>query len=649
MLKINSSRAISSFFLMALFALLGACGGGGAGNSTTTPTTPVVPVPTAATISLSASSTSVASDNSTTSTITAIVADASNAAISGVAVTFSADTGLLSASSATSDSSGKATVTFSSGTTNPASRTATITATASGKSTQIPILISGATITVASSASSLVIGGSNATLTVTVKSGAGAIIPGQAVTLSASGTGAVTLAPASGTTDSSGAVTSTVTPTGAGTVTVTVSAVGITRTINYTVSGASVAFQITSPATEPSAASIGVATTVTVSAPSPTTRVTFVSTLGTWDASGSSSITKSVSGGTVSATLTSVTSGVANVYVYDASNATINSSRTIAFTAPSASAYRITLQSSPSVVAPTKGGTTGVSTLLASVFDVSGNPVRDVTVGFSILNSTGGGETILPVVATTAQFATSTTTLGQAIATFTSGSLPTTAAGVQIRATVIGTSIATNALPSGSDASVVIGGTAGSVTIGRASSGASDPSNTLYILPMSVLVADVNGNPVSNTNVSLSAWPIAFNTSNSACAVDPANDYYNEDDVFPSDPSKFENLSLDSGEDGVRLSYPSRTPIAGGTSDGKMSPPNSASGTLPAGVTTDANGVATFNLTYTKSNALFIMARITARTFVQGTETKGQVVFRLPALVTDIGPPCLLPGHPYQF
>jgi hypothetical protein len=171
----------------------------------------------------------------------------------------------------------------------------------------------------------------------------------------------------------------------------------------------------------------------------------------------------------------------------------------------------------------------------------------------------------------------------------------------------------------------------------------------LYILPMSVLVADANGNPVANASVSLSAWPIAFNTTATACSANTADDYFNEDDAFPNDPTKFENLSLDVGEDGVRLSYPSRTPVAGGTLDGQLTPPNSASGSLPATVTTDSSGTATFNLTYTKANALHIIDRVTARTFVQGTETKGQIFFRLPALVTDIGPPCLLPASPYTF
>lgn len=491
-------------------------------------------------------------------------------------------------------------------------------------------------------------GGGNATLTVTVKSASGSVLSGQTITLTTSGTGSITLAPTTGTTDATGTFTTVVAPGAAGTVTVTVSVVGETRTFAYTVSGASVAFQITAPATDPTAASIGTPVTISVTAPSPTTSVVFVSTLGTWDATGGTTVTKAVTGGVVSANLVSSVSGVANVQVYNASRPTVSAARTISFTATAAAAFRITLQASPSVVAPSKGGATGVSTLLASVTDASGNPVGGAAVAYSILNPTGGGETILPAVGITSSVATSGVALGQTQSTFTAGSLPSGAGGVNIRATVVGTSIATSVSPSGANAGVVIVGTAGSVTIGRATVSASNPTGTLYVLPMSVLVADSNGNPVSNTTVSLSAWPIAFNANGKSCLANPANDYFNEDDAFPGTLA-YENLTLDPSEDGVRKPYPSGPPVAGGAVNGKLTPPNAAAGTLPATVTTDSSGVATFNLTYTKSNALWITDRIRARTLVQGTETLGQVEFRLPALLTDIGPPCLIPDSPYLF
>jgi hypothetical protein len=239
---------------------------------------------------------------------------------------------------------------------------------------------------------------------------------------------------------------------------------------------------------------------------------------------------------------------------------------------------------------------------------------------------------------------TGTLGLGQATTTFTAGSLPSGASGVQIHASIIGTAIATGLLPSGSDATVVIGGTAGSVTIGLSTVVGVDTSNTIYTLPMSVLVSDSNGNPVANTTVSLSAWPIAFNVGGSVCNGTTYNPvagtyYFNED--------ANENLTLDAGEDGVRKPYPSGA-TATGTSDGKLTPANSAGGTLPATVTTGSNGVATFTLTYTKSSAFWIVDRIRARTLVQGTETLGEVKFILPALQSD-ATSCVLSPTPYAF
>jgi hypothetical protein len=70
---------------------------------------------------------------------------------------------------------------------------------------------------------------------------------------------------------------------------------------------------------------------------------------------------------------------------------------------------------------------------------------------------------------------------------------------------------------------------------------------------------------------------------------------------------------------------------------------------VPATVTTDSNGVAAFNLTYPKQSAIWTVDRIRATTIVQGSETRGEKILRLEALVSDIGPPCLLGNSPYTY
>jgi hypothetical protein len=194
--------------------------------------------------------------------------------------------------------------------------------------------------------------------------------------------------------------------------------------------------------------------------------------------------------------------------------------------------------------------------------------------------------------------------------------------------------------------SIVIGGTAGSVVIGTGTTIESINEGTAYRLPMSVLVSDSNGNPMSGTVVSLSAWPLRYATG---CWVEdivlgwvPGNCpaptytlYDNEDDTFPG-TDMYRNLILDPGED-----------VGGdpGHGDGQLTPPNSAAGTLPATVVTDDNGVATFNLIYLKSSAGWIEDEITASTLVYGTETQGTYIFVLPWLS---GEGSSLPPSPYN-
>jgi hypothetical protein len=255
-------------------------------------------------------------------------------------------------------------------------------------------------------------------------------------------------------------------------------------------------------------------------------------------------------------------------------------------------------------------------------------------------NTTGGGESVSPVVAYTASIAGGSIGLGQASATFTSGSLSSSATGVKVRATVQGAPLlATNTAPSSPDAAIVVGGTAGSIAIGMATQ-IVVLNTTTYQLPMSILVADSNGSPVANTVVNLSAWPIAWSTGTMAYCLADADDgvskgtFYNED--------KNENLILESGEDGYRRYFytlPTTTTLASGTPtlDGLITPINSAGGTIPASVTTDVNGLANFNLTYLKTSAIWTVDRIKATTMVQGTEAVSQLVFSLPPAVTDVG------------
>jgi hypothetical protein len=189
-----------------------------------------------------------------------------------------------------------------------------------------------------------------------------------------------------------------------------------------------------------------------------------------------------------------------------------------------------------------------------------------------------------------------------------SDSLTTEAAGASVTITAVTTSV-----------NIVIGGTAGSVVIGRGTTvTVLDPAT--YSLPMSVLVADSNGNPVAGAVVSLSAWPLQY-SSGVWYDNDPdaqAEEYLPYITGTFANEDKNENMFLDPGEDT--------------NGDGTLTPPNSAAGNVPTTVTTDQNGVANFDLIYVKGSAVWIVDRIRATTLALGTETTTSMEFRLPYL-----------------
>ena len=140
--------------------LLAACGGsssslkggstssgtgstGGTGTTGTTTTTG----PTVAAVTVTTSSPTILSDGSTSATITALVRDSSNNLVAGVPVTFSATSGGVAVTQATTDATGAALATLSSAG-DPSLRAITVTATASKKSATVGVqVVSGTSST----------------------------------------------------------------------------------------------------------------------------------------------------------------------------------------------------------------------------------------------------------------------------------------------------------------------------------------------------------------------------------------------------------------------------------------------------------------------------------------------------------------------
>jgi hypothetical protein len=600
------------FVIICLFAFFYACGhpdeettGGTGGTGSTGSSTP-------ASVSLALSQVSVKSDNSDSATITAAVFDASNSPVQGETITFSTTGGAISAATAITNSAGEAQITFSAGpdTTN---QTVTITATVPGLTPrQIPVQITGSTVTLTTDSTGLEIGGTDtATLTIMVQDAAPDPIFATSVTISVdpSSTGTATLSATTGNTDPGGILTIDVTGTAAGSVIVRVTAAGVTATQTYTVGVIGTVFGIASPTTDPYSLDTNTDLTITVNAPG-ITNVVFGTTIGAWDGGTDTVVTKAVAGGTATAILRSTVAGVASVQVFDQANSSTSDSIIIAISAPTSEASQIALQASATNVSPSSGTTTNTISLSATVKNASDQVVGSAPVGFSIQDPTGGGETISPVIVYTNDF-------GVANSTFAAGSLSSDADGVTIKATVIG-----SAPEISSTITIVIGGTAGSVMIGQSTTMSSINSNTAYQLPMSVLVADTNGNPMSGTVVSLKIWPTQYATGIAICThtSEVANEDVNE------------NVILDVGED-----------LNG---DGQLTPSNSAAGTVPDEVVTDDNGVANFNLVYLKESACWIEVEITASTFVLGDQTQTTYKFWL-GYINSAAEIAALPPSPY--
>ena len=605
-------------------------------------------------LALSVSQTSVKSDNSNAAEITATVLDANRVPVEDITVAFQTsvegstnDTGggQISASTAVTDANGEASITFRSGTVEKKNQTVTIEAYIPAfpaiSSKLIPIQIVGTTISLAAANTNLEIdpdkpASASTQLTITVKDAGGIPINDASVTLtqvppSSQPQGEVTIVPTSGQTGVNGVFTATVTGIVEGNVTVQAESLGDQKTQSFIIGTVGEVFGIDEPAEDPVSLKTGECLYVKVKAPT-SEQVRFATSLGVfrYDCDDSSNEAKNiivsveeVDGENVAgAWLVVDQPGVATVEVFDLEDTSLKDSLTVVASAPSSEAAKISIQASATVVAPSTTSIENTVTLTITAKTEGDQVVGGAAIALSIEKPTGGGEYISPVIVYTNDY-------GVATSTFTSGSLSTAGKGVTIKAELIGGS----GDPANSDTdevSIIIGGTAGSIEFGRGTTVSSVSSDTVYSLPMSVIVTDSNGNPVTGAVVTLGAWPKFYATGEWIEVEDKCIIYYTSDWTRnEDDPGR--NLILDPGED-----------VNG---DGQLTPPSSSAGTLPSTVTTDENGTAEFTLLYLKSSAGWIQDEISASTLVLGTETETKKVFTLPWLA---GEECSLPAAPYD-
>lgn len=452
----------------SLLASLVGCGGGSGAPRIEQPT----PEKQLA-LSLNFDSPQVITDGRSTVTLTAEVRDkASNAVLADQPVTFSVDSGRLSAATVSSDAGGTAVTVFDSNS-NKSNRTVTVTAKAGTATVTAQLQVLGTSIVFGGSPSTVV--GEATDIVVSVLDGAGKKVPFADLALSVSG-GALDQTAIK--TDSTGNATVKFSATVSGTATISASGMGANSATKVSVSGLNFKFRPLATTT----IGIDTCTALKVDLLGSTDPVGFATTRGTLhtDAACALAGTTSVTGvplvgGTATIYTKSGQAGSASVQAYVAGASTIQTLNYVSV-APTS----LQISASPTTVA-----IGGDSEVRAIVRDAKGNPVENQQVFFS-----SSGASPFPQIATT-------NSSGVAVSKFTADKVPSGQGAVEIKAEMptFGLSATSNLTISGSPVQVSIGLNDKIETI-------ESPPTYRYV--MSVTVKDSNGSPVPGQLVTMS-------------------------------------------------------------------------------------------------------------------------------------------------
>lgn len=349
---------------------------------------------------------------------------------------------------------------------------------------------------------------------------------------------------------------------------------------------------------------LNTATTITVTyldsagAPKAGETVYFTSSRGTLSAA---SATTDASG-KASVTVSSTSAGSASIKA-NTTGGTQSATRTVLFV--STTPASISVQAESTILA--KGASTAIT---ATVLDGSGNPVKGTIVGFTLISDSSGGQLSDPTATTNAS--------GKASVTFTAGSLTTATNGVAIRATVQGSpAITTDTSTAPLDAKLTVSGSALFISL-TSTNTISEKTTTSYALPYGILVTDASGKAVANTVVTLSVIPTGYYKGEYVWNTRVWVPTYSTS-VCPNEDTDLDGI-LDSGEDfnGNAMLDPG-LPVS-----------------VPGPVTTDANGLASFELVYGKNFSNWVKVSLKATATVAGSESVKTQDFIPPAMSTDV-------------
>src|ERR1700733_2697834 len=616
-------RKLGWIFLLAALTAAAGCGGNGTSSfatvsSSSSSSSGSTVAAEVAAVSMTTSLPQIPSNNSTNATITAFVRDADNNFLAGVPVTFSATSGGLAVTTATTNAAGQATATLGTAG-NPTNRTITVTATAGKQSGSLTVGVVGTSVALSGPAS--LIQGAKGTFPVTLTASAGAAIPSQhAAVSSAAGN---TLSAASVQTNASGDATFTLTGSKPGTDTVTATVLGQTATATVRVSNQAFAFTV--PAAN---ALIALTANQTVTLVWTTAGVaqagkviTFSTTRGTFNGSTTATTATATTDGTGAASVT-VAATTAGPAIITATSAGVSAQLAVTFVATDP--VSMDLQASPATIA-----TSAQSTITAIVRDPNNNLVEGQTVSFQLNDVTGGSLSVGSAV---------TDVQGKAQTVYTASSTASATNGVIITASIP----AAPAVPV-ETVKLTVGGQTVFLSLGTGENISENSNKTQFILPFVVQAQDAAGNAVNGVNITLDVqsqqygkggW-VLFNSPWAQTGNPRGAPYTTAPPGITTCPNEDVNLNgiLDTGEDFNH--------------NGKLDPGNVAAvspGTVTTAATvitngsstTTINGSAALTVTYPEDHALWVQVMLTASTTVSGTESSTTSTFWLPILASYV-------------
>lgn len=571
--------------------------------------------------------------------IKALVLDVNNVVVPNATVSFSTDSGSLTASQQVTDALGQASVKLATAS-DPSTRTITVTATVGSTTSTVKVNVIGTKLQL--NAPSSVSTGATLDLSALLTDSAGVPLANRPITFS---TTAGTLTTKAGgaspsVTDGTGKLVMSYTGTTNGTATISVASMG--ETAATTISTVSSTF------------TVGVVTGTGPYVAQTTAFTDACEKVLVHDFDGSNPRVGTVSVSTSRGTLYSdslcgvqltgpVTLTAGEVVVYIKANSpgvatlTANSNTgltsvqgTVEFSAPLNAFASISVQATPAIIgANVAGSATQQSVIRAVVLDraLNGNPVKNARVAFSIVSDSSGGSLSQPSEVTTASD-------GSASVSFIAGTNTSGVNGVEIRAQVVSgvTSVSNTAKLTVSQRSLFITAGTGNTVV--------KPNSSTYQVDYSVFVTDAAGNPVPGVAVTASAKPRSYSKGTYTFAGT-----LGWQPLFTTGTAGCPNEDLDGN--GVLGTKPN-----GESEDtnrnGRLDPGISLNITPSA--TTGANGTAIISLVYPRDRTNWIDVDFIIRGAVSGSESSYYGYIRLPGAFDDFNqagtPP---PGSPSPY